>query len=389
MRWLLAGSHSLDSILRVSTYYLAQYLARDADASVFYLSAPISPLHFLRPNDRFRERRSYWGREARRAGNRFEYAPCSLLPVIKTSLLDRTGILRNSLRATVPSLRNILDRAGFLRPDALIITNLQYAYLDRIVRPRCLVYRCIDDIHGFRHAPHALRQAEVDLLKRCDLVFTIAQDQTDKMRARGWNGPAPILDTGVDYERLANADASDAPKDVLAIPHPRIVFVGSINERFDNEWVIDAARARPDYQFLIVGPGDVSTLREAALPNLHLLGPRHPDTIPALLAACDVGMIPFRPSPLVASTNPIKLFEYAAAGLPTVSTRWGELERLHPPAELVTDGREFLDAIDRAVRSDPCERQHRQEWAASRSWDKTFRILEDGVREFLEKRPSP
>jgi Glycosyl transferases group 1 len=69
-----------------------------------------------------------------------------------------------------------------------------------------------------------------------------------------------------------------------------------------------------------------------------------------------VGLIPFdvrNHRDLVRGVNPLKLYEYAAAGLPVVSVAWPELRNLNAPIELADEPEDFIQAIDRMLASPP------------------------------------
>lgn len=134
-------------------------------------------------------------------------------------------------------------------------------------------------------------------------------------------------------------------------PSPRIAFVGSISHAVDRDLVASLARARPGWAFLLVGPHRTTPGVLADLPNVWLAGERPQTTIPGLLAACDVGIVPYdvhAVDPLTVS--PLKVHDYLAAGLPVVSVEVAGLpasDRIEVAAGV--DG--FLDAIERALVS--------------------------------------
>src|SRR5262249_2492326 len=76
--------------------------------------------------------------------------------------------------------------------------------------------------------------------------------------------------------------------------------------------------------------------------------------LPAYLVNSDVGLIPFdrdRKAALVDTINPLKLYEYAAAGLPVVATPWKELQRIGGPVTFASDPNSFAAAGGRAIDS--------------------------------------
>ncbi len=117
-----------------------------------------------------------------------------------------------------------------------------------------------------------------------------------------------------------------------ALARPRIVFTGAVVEsKLDFSLIVELARASPDSSIVLVGPvgpGDPSTdvgpLR--AEPNIHLLGRRDYEQLPAILRGADVAIIPYARNTLTASIFPMKVYEYLAAGLTVLATRLPSLE---------------------------------------------------------------
>ncbi len=103
-------------------------------------------------------------------------------------------------------------------------------------------------------------------------------------------------------------------------------------------------RGRRDIGAVFIGDGpELPRVRAAArgLDTVIFTGALPHDSIPACLAACDIGTAPFdidrhRPLALGFYWSPLKIFEYMASGLPVVAPSAGRI-----PA-LVGDGREGL-----------------------------------------------
>ncbi len=84
------------------------------------------------------------------------------------------------------------------------------------------------------------------------------------------------------------------------------------------------AAARPDWSIVLIGSvgegdpwTDASTL--AQHPNIHLLGPRPYQNLPAYLKGFDVALLPNTLNDYTANMFPMKFFEYLAAGKPVVA----------------------------------------------------------------------
>ncbi|MFW5870256.1 MAG: glycosyltransferase [Candidatus Sumerlaeota bacterium] len=376
MQWLISGVHALSSVLRVGNVHFVDYMARRGE-QILYLPAPVSPLHFLlrRGDQRFRERSVLWRRGPNEKDEHvLEYAPMTLLPVLAKRPFDSSFALKRSLRWTIPRLRSVLDKAGFREPDVLVTTNLQYAYLDQQVSPRRHVYWCKDDIHAFSHAPRCLLQAEEDLLKRVDLSIATSEYLAERLRARGGKQVVCVRN-GADVKRFVSGDARKAPAAITELPEPRIIYAGIINERVNLDWIVAAASRLPEAQFLLVGPAAMNLSALTPVENIHILGAVAPSKLPGIYAACQVGIIPFRRTPLVESTCPIKLYEYLSAGLPVVATRWSE-------PESIDDADAFSSALCEALDSanDSRATAARKAYAAGNSWESRFNAMRDIIQ---------
>ncbi len=102
----------------------------------------------------------------------------------------------------------------------------------RDLRPRCVVYDCMDELSAFAGAPSGLAELEAELLERADVVFTGGQSLYQTRRHRHPNIHA--FPSGVDTAHFGLArQALPEPADQRGIPRPRLGFAGVIDERMD------------------------------------------------------------------------------------------------------------------------------------------------------------
>jgi glycosyltransferase involved in cell wall biosynthesis len=122
-----------------------------------------------------------------------------------------------------------------------------------------------------------------------------------------------------------------------------------VAEWLDLELIAAIARRRKDWSFVLIGPilVDVSVLRDES--NVLLLGPRPYSSLPDYLKGMDVATIPFLMNELTRNADPIKLYEYLAAGLPVVSTDMPQVRRLQPLIEVADSVDSFEQAVERAL----------------------------------------
>jgi len=227
------------------------------------------------------------------------------------------------------SLKNLLDLFLAARPGKVIrwyYTPMMLPF-SRHVEAEATVYDCMDELSAFRFAPPALLALEEELLRAADLVFTGGFSLFEAKRHR--HPSVHPFPSSVDPAHFHKARREQAdPADQAALPRPRLGFYGVIDERFDLELLDFAAKARPDWQFVMVGP--VVKIDEAELPrraNIHYLGSKHYDELPAYLSGWDVALMPFAINESTRFISPTKTPEYLSAGKPVVSTPIRDVER--------------------------------------------------------------
>jgi teichuronic acid biosynthesis glycosyltransferase TuaH len=136
------------------------------------------------------------------------------------------------------------------------------------------------------------------------------------------------------------------------------------------------ARACPEARVVLVGPAHPDTAaaleraaREAPAANLHWIGPRPYDEVPGIVRAFQVGLIPFRRTPLTEAVNPVKLYEYAAAGVPCVATRFTDEVDAWDGAARVAGTPEAFVAEARALLAAPPAPAGLLAFARRHDWD--------------------
>lgn len=354
IKWVIAASHPLDSVFRVSSTHLARGLARREHNEVLYLCAPISPLHRLRPSGTtdLQTRQTLWRDGPKRRGDRlWEYCPHTRLPYVNRPFLRSRWVARRTLRWTQPPLAQVLGDAGFGAPDVLMVINLQFAGLFDLLRPRLRLYRNIDELSGMAHVPPSMLDIEREIAVRADAVLTVSVVQERKMNDIDTR-QVFRLPHGVDLS-MFEGPPPPAPEEYNLIPRPRVAFVGALTQWVDHKLAVEVARILRRVSFVFIGPADPPFPDVLTQPNMYYLGPRPYETVPAYLRHADAAMIPFGRSAIVESAHPLKLLTYLAAGLPTICTPWRELEAMGLPVRVGREAKSFAREIDRALKAPP------------------------------------
>lgn len=253
----------------------------------------------------------------------------------------------------------------------------------RDLEPAAVVYDCMDELSAFSNAPPSLREREAELFSISDVVFTGGHTLFDAKQKQHRNVHA--FPSSIDTAHFARARESTAElAEQQSIPHPRIGFVGVIDERMDVDLVSKIAEARPLWHFVMIGP--VVKIDPATLPrgrNIHYLGQRSYADLPAFLAGWDVAMMPFAMNESTRYISPTKTPEYLAAGLPVVSTPIADVVTPYGDLELVriaSTPEQFVEAIGNAMNEDhPDRRRRADQFLSGSSWQKTYQAMRSEI----------
>ncbi|MFN8376006.1 MAG: glycosyltransferase [Anaerolineae bacterium] len=376
MKILMGESLAYHNITHVGSHTYADFFVGDGH-DVFWLGGTLHALNLLRAwrgSTHDQQILEPWQRGGIKLQEHFwTYLPFTLLPYRTAPLLNTVTTLRYTLDFTLPPVRNVLARYGFHDVDLLWIGQSHSSLsVLRQARYRKLMYRMMDNFSEFSDVPDSMKDAEDEIIARADTVLVTAHKLFEAAHAKGGD-KVFYLPNGVHYEKFHITNAHE-PADIAAIPHPRVLYVGMIADWFDLDLVLYAAQTLPEYHFVVVGPTRISLESLKGLPNVHLLGARPYDEIPHYMHFSDVGIMPFKKTPMTETINPIKIFEYFATGLPAVSVRLDELERLKSPALLSETPAEFVDALREVVRRG---RGHAEfiDFAQNNSWQKRYELI--------------
>jgi glycosyltransferase involved in cell wall biosynthesis len=337
--------------------HLARALVRRG-ARVFYLNPNLGreypgPAAFARP------------RLARLEPGIFElHVPLPREPVFHHRLLAAT-----ETDAVARACRELISRCA-IRRLALIVSFPLWSDLAVLLRREFhapLLYDCHDLVAGFRRIAPDLVAAEASLVEAADTVLFTAESLRDETLRRHPRIAARslVVRNGVD-----EAHFRPARRPRGATQSPLAGYVGALDEWFDVEAIQHAAARLPHLRFRLIGRIEDPGVRVlAALPNVELAGEIPYADLPRHLLDFDVALIPFRRTPLTLATNPIKLYEYFACGLPVVSTRLPEVERYSGLVHLAGSPEEFTAALEQAAAGESTAAPARRIQVAEReSW---------------------
>ena len=273
-------------------------------------------------------------------------------------------------------------------------TPMALSFTDHL-QPLAIVYDCMDELSAFQGAPPALRQREIELFQKADLVFTGGQSLYEVKRHQHPNVYA--FPSSIDAPHFAQARQPIAePLDQVNIQHPRLGFYGVIDERMDIDLLKGIADARPDWHLVLIGP--VVKIDPATLPqrsNIHYLGGKSYAELPDYLAGWDAALLPFARNESTRFISPTKTPEYLAAGKPVVSTSIRDVVRPYGELGLVQIAdapSEFVLAVETAwqiARQDSEWLDRVDAFLAQNSWDKTWASMSHLIKSAVSAVKTP
>lgn len=269
--------------------------------------------------------------------------------------------VRNALAAAAGTL-------GIERP-VLVVTVPNGVDAAGVLGERLLVYYCVDDFVLWPGVDRvAVQSLEAELLARADVVIATSERLAE---TRGRAGKSAfVLPHGVDVEELARVcDPETVPLAGVRRGRPVLGYLGLVDERIDANLLAAVARARRDWDIVLIGP--VSSVPRALRSerNVRVLGPVPYSRVVEALAAFDVAILPYVRSDLTAAINPLKLREYLASGRPVVATPLPEVVRFVPHVRVAGDAEGFVREVAAALEGPRDLRAERRALLVRESWE--------------------
>lgn len=249
------------------------------------------------------------------------------------------------------------------------------------------VYDCMDELSQFKGAPPELIEREQILLREADVVFTGGKKMWEN-KSR-FNSNCHFYGCGVDLSHFSQALSNDLPipGDLPSSSGPTLGYFGVVDERIDYELLSVLALADPSWNIVMVGPMtkiDPSTLPQH--PNLHWMGGRPYEELPAYTKAFDVCLMPFAINEATEYINPTKALEYMSTGTPIVSSRISDVvTNFGSVVKIANSHDEFIAACRTACNQPDYDAVFRGlNMARQNSWEQIIDNLRGHIRQAIK-----
>lgn len=300
------------------------------------------------------------------------------------------GVTRANIAALRRSLKAAMDRIGIVEDKPIVwYYHPQQGYITKIFGESFNIFELKDsltDIHGNR-MPYADR-LEKGYRGKVDLLLCSTDRLLEKYGSyyrnaeRSYNG----LDWSV-YEALGNPDLEPEPR-IAAIPNPRIGFSGIVSRRLNLPLVTDIAVVRPDWNIVFAGKLVGDDIAEALRQhnNIHCVGEFTQEKLPAVVRGFDVGIMPYLYTEYFRCANPLKFYDYSAAGLRSVSSPMDELFNFDDRLVKVVpeDANAWVMAIEKALSPEEDIFEIARETAQKHTWQNLAIELTERLSKYFE-----
>ena len=303
------------------------------------------------------------------------------LYLIKLNVTGAPAIYFES--ASLETQEHIAQSLAELALDFAIVSSVaivEHAYWYPITRrlPNSLrVYDCMDHHEGFGNVAEKLVAIERQMIGESDLVVVTSDWLANTARQHNTN--VALVRNAGEYEHFANPQTE---RYVDAQGRKIIGYFGAIAEWFDLELVRKTALANPGALVLLVGSDTVGAKKVLQdLANVVLTGEVPYDRLPYYLHAFDVCLLPFKVNALTQATNPVKVYEYLASGLPVVCVDLPETIQFEGLVDRAPTADEFIRLVTARLSDAGTEelQMQRRKFASEQTWNHRAHALIEAI----------
>jgi teichuronic acid biosynthesis glycosyltransferase TuaH len=257
----------------------------------------------------------------------------------------------------------LLHSVSKMQIDVLWIS---WAYHHNVkVNAKVVVYDCLDDFEEWD-------KYEKSILERSNIVFTSSQALFDKQKTKH---PNVVMVRNACDPAAIGSRTYPIPNELIGLKRPIVGFVGALGQWVDDRLLEKIAQS---YSLVIIGP----KLGKNPPARARYLGMKNYTQLPCYYGNIDVGIIPFSINRVSVAANPVKMYEYLAAGKPVVTT---DLPECHNHDGLVfpcKDISQFLQSIEKA-NSIPGIASKARAVALENTWEIRFRTIQEEINKLL------
>lgn len=244
----------------------------------------------------------------------------------------------------VKGIRESIERIGMEKP-LLFLQNPMSVNVAREIGFHGFYFDAIDNwlVHPQMEKQRNIVKDNYSFINyNADYIFTVSENLKVIFRDEDISWIPNGVDISLFREKINESDHKQRSK--------RIGYIGKIQERVDLDLIESIARKFKDNEIFIYGPiySQKKKIKKLSSKynNLEFKGDVHYKELPKVLNSFDIGIIPHIESEFTKSMNPLKLYEYLAAGKPVVTTNIAGINNVSEFVYIAKDHADFLQKIE-------------------------------------------
>jgi glycosyltransferase involved in cell wall biosynthesis len=240
------------------------------------------------------------------------------------------------------------------------------------------IYDITDDwtkFSGNQSQLELITEQDATLCQSCDHVIVCSQQLFDDKATLVDPEKLHLIPNGVHVDHYEAVADTSMPVHPVAQKwkKPTFGYTGTIHsDRVDVNLIASVAQAYPSATIAMVGPNLLEQTEQNGLDqfsNVVFTGSQSYADLPDIMRAFDVCMVPHLVTPFTESLNPIKLWEYLAAGKPIVSTNVAGFRDYPDLVSVAVESDDFVSLLAMAPVESPDLPTLRKQAVSQHTWD--------------------
>lgn len=241
-----------------------------------------------------------------------------------------------------------------MKKPVLIFYDPRFSCLIGLFNEKLVLFEFIDNKLGFSETPEWMKYYINLLMKKADLITTSSSNLYEMALASGAK-KVFLIKNAADLSFFKNNNTGE-PDDIRHLKKPIIGYAGIIHDWFDYELIEKIAIKFYNSTVLLIGPIQYKQWKKVIslkkYDNIIFTGKKNYNELPGYINRFNVAIIPFSINTITNYVNPVKLYEYFAAGKPVVCTALPDIYEYKDVIYIANSHEEFLEFIEVSLNTE-------------------------------------
>ncbi|MFT3904320.1 MAG: glycosyltransferase [Niabella sp.] len=249
-------------------------------------------------------------------------------------------------------------------------------YLKEYLNPVLSAYYSRDNMVGVDYWKRHGLKLEPKIISQSDLC--VANSEYLSNYCKQYNDNSFYVGQGCDFTFFEKEHLTP-PEDIKGIAKPIIGYVGALlTSRLNLSLLEEMSKNNPEWSIVLVGPEDRDFQNSSlhCLQNVHFLGSKPANILPAYISSFDVCINPQVINPITIGNYPRKVDEYLALGKPTVVTNTEAMSSFRDYVYLANNNQDYEAGIRSLLHDDDEDlKAKRKAFALSHTWENSVDLI--------------